>query len=95
VKRAGVKLLVIGLTVLGLSAGVVAGMLVSRVAGGGAGDKLVIPTSNQPSPLVEELALTSEQQRDLRGIWEGVRLKVQDCYLRASKLQTQRDEAIL
>jgi hypothetical protein len=93
-KRAGVKLLVIGLTVLGLSAGVVAGMLMSRVAGG-AGDKTVLPISNQPTPLVEELALTSDQQREMKRIWEDVRRKVKDCYVRADQLQRQRDDEIL
>ena len=93
-KRAGVKLLVIGLTVLGLSAGVVAGMLVSRVAGDANG-KVVTPISNQPMPLVEELALTSDQQREMRRIWEDVRVKVQDCFSRAQKLQKQRDDEIL
>jgi hypothetical protein len=89
-----VKLLVIGLTVLGLSAGVVAGMLVSRVAGG-AGDRAVLPISNQPTPLVEELALTADQQREMKRIWEDVRVKVQDCFARAQKLQKQRDDEIL
>ena len=93
-KRAGVKLLVIGLTVLGLSAGVVAGMLVSRVSGT-AGDRPVMPTSNQPSPLVEELDLTTDQQREMKRIWEDVRVKVQDCFARAKKLQDQRDVEIL
>ena len=95
-KRAGIKLLVVGLTVLGLCAGVVAGMLVSRlpatIAPAGIGDA---PMTAMPTPLVEELALSADQQKQMRRIWEDVRSKVQDCFVRASNLQKQRDEEIV
>ena len=91
-KRTGIKLLVIGLTILGLSAGVVAGMLLSRLPSTSVG--VGLPTPAMPTPLVEELALTPDQQRQMRRIWEDVRRQVQDCFHRASNLQKQRDDEI-
>lgn len=94
-KQTGVKILLIGLTALGLSAGVVAGMLVSRIPAttAGAGER---PTSVSAiaSPLAE-LDLTPEQQQQMQKIWEGVRRDVQGCFDQAQGLQKQRDEAII
>jgi Spy/CpxP family protein refolding chaperone len=90
------KLLVIGLTVLGLSAGVVAGMLVSRLPAtaepAGAGPHG--PPGMSPA-LVEQLQLTPQQQDEMKKIWEGVRGDVQQCFQRAQDLQKQRDDKIL
>ena len=62
-KKAGLKILVIGLTALGLSAGVVAGMLVSRLpaAMSGAGSTQSISSAALPGSLAEQLGLNSEQ----------------------------------
>jgi len=91
------KLLVIGLTALGLSAGVVAGMLVSRLpaAMSGAGQRTALPTSAISGSLSEQLGLDSQQQLQMRQIWENVHAQVQDCFLRAQDLQKQRDDAII
>jgi hypothetical protein len=96
-RRAGIKILVIGLTALGLSAGVVAGMLVSRLpaAMSGAGQQTALPTSAVSSSLAQELNLTPQQQEQMRQIWENVRGQVQDCFSQAQDLQKQRDDEII
>jgi len=95
VKQTGVKILLIGLTALGLSAGVVAGMLVSRLpaATAGAGERPA-SVSAIASPLAE-LDLTPDQQQQMQKIWEGVRKDVQGCFDQAQSLQKQRDDAIV
>ncbi len=94
-KSSGTKILIVGLTALCLSAGVVAGMLVSRLpAAGSTPDSAVPARSALMTPLVEELNLDADQQVKMRGIWEGVRTQVQQSYEDASKLQTSRDNAI-
>src|SRR6266542_3318555 len=96
-KTTRMKLLVVALTVLGLSAGVVAGMLVSRLPS--AGDRGGGPGPHGPpgmSPaLVEQLGLTQDQQDKMKSIWEGVRGDVQQCFQQAQDLQKQRDNAVL
>lgn len=91
-----VKILVVGLTVLGISAGVVTGMLVSRLpAVSSAAHPLPpMPPGGVPAPLVEELQLTPDQQDKMRAIWEGTRDQVHDCFDEAERLQKERDEAI-
>jgi Spy/CpxP family protein refolding chaperone len=93
VKRTGLKILVIGLTALGLSAGVVAGMLVSRLPAATAG---VHPVTVQAAvSLSADLGLSSDQQAQMRQIWEGVRGQVQDCFQKAQGLQQERDDEIV
>ena len=91
-----VKMLVVGLTVLGISAGVLAGMLVSRLPGvtSAAHPSAPMPPGGAPTPLVEELQLTPDQQDKMRTIWEGTRDQVHDCFDVAERLQKERDEAV-
>ena len=70
-KRSRLEILIVVISVLALSAGVVAGLLASR-----------LPVSTNPLPvpppggmersLAEELNLSEEQRTKMRGIWETV-----------------------
>lgn len=75
--------------VLTLSSGLVAGMLVSRLPGA----KAVVTTPR--TPLAEELGLTPDQNKKMRGVWEGVKVKVDDCFQSAQSIQKKRDDALL
>jgi len=96
VKSSKVKIMLVGLTALCLSAGVVAGMLVSRLPAAGAAPDISAPP--QPglltSSLAEKLSLNPDQQAKMRTIWEGVRTQVQTSYRDASDLEKQRDNDI-
>jgi DNA anti-recombination protein RmuC len=81
------EILLIGLTVLAVGAGVVAGMVVSRLPSASAA-----PTT---SALTEQLKLSPQQSDQMKQIWEGVRDKVRTSYEGADRLQRQRDEAIM
>lgn len=74
--------------VLALAGGVVAGLLVSRLPSTGT------VQASPRSPLAEELGLTADQNEKMREIWEDVRTKVDDCFLRAVESQKKRDEAL-
>ncbi|HEX8520798.1 MAG TPA: hypothetical protein VF669_00995 [Tepidisphaeraceae bacterium] len=89
-KRSGIQILLIGVTVLALSAGVVAGMLASRLPAGGHDAP---PLS--PGALADELELNGQQREQMRQIWEPVRGKIQACYTKADELQRRRDHRIL
>src|SRR5438270_3951078 len=83
------------LFVLTLSSGVVAGMFVSRrpvtpSVAPGAGTRAAPRT-----PLAAELDLSPAQSEQMRAVWEGVRDRVDDCFLRAQAAQRQRDAAIV
>ena len=82
------RLILMVLFVLTLSSGLVAGMLFSR-----------FPPSKgvavSRTPLAEELNLTPEQNEKMRVIWEGVRGRVDDCFVRAQDIQKKRDAALL
>lgn len=94
-KRAGLKILVIGLTALGLSAGVVAGMLVSRLPAAHAGAGEAPVTVQGAMPLAEQLGLNKTQKDQMQLIWENVRLDVQGCYQQALSLNQARDNEII
>ena len=85
--RAGVLLIVV--TVLALGAGLVAGLLASRLPSTPA------PVAEERSPLVEELNLSPEQAKQMRQIWEGVRESVRGTFDDAQKLQKDRDAALI
>ena len=105
--RSRIEVLLIGITVLALSAGVVAGLVVARLpasvgggaipatmpAPGGAGGA-VNGNPLERTPLAAELNLTPEQQVRMREIWEGVRSKVNSSFEDAQELQKKRDEAL-
>jgi Spy/CpxP family protein refolding chaperone len=93
-KRSRLEILIVVISVLALSAGVVAGLLASR-----------LPVSTNPLPvpppggmersLAEELNLSEEQRTKMRGIWETVHGDVNRTFEDAIKLEQQRDEALV
>jgi len=89
-RKTRIEILLIGLTVLALSAGVVAGMLASRMPGS---EPTAAPVDR--TPLVEELGLTPDQRDQMRQIWEGVRAKVHQTFEDAQQLQKQRDDTLV
>jgi Spy/CpxP family protein refolding chaperone len=103
VRKSRVEALLIGLTVLALCAGVVAGIVYARLPSAGSAVK---PDNTPPPPmlppdgpgeksLADELQLTAEQRVQMRDIWEGVRDKVHQAFDEAQDLQRQRDERIV
>jgi Spy/CpxP family protein refolding chaperone len=95
-KKTRFEILLIGLTVLALSAGVVAGLLAARIP--------AQPTSENPPPpmppgpmersLAEELDLSKDQREKMRNIWENVRADLHVTFARAQDLQKDRDNEI-
>lgn len=83
------RFLIVGLFVLALGAGLAAGLLLPRA--------VAIGTASAPrrTALAEELGLSDAQSVQMRQIWEGVRDRVDACFLRAQQVQKQRDDAIL
>ena len=92
-RRQRIEVLLIGLTVLGLTAGLVGGMLVSRLPGSSEAE--LDQSSGQRSPLAESLQLTPRQSTQMRVIWEDVRAQIQSCYADADDINRQRDDAVL
>src|SRR4051812_26998845 len=89
--------LLVMLTVLAVGAGVVAGMVVSRlpaVATGAPNGGAAFPASPGQSALAQELHLSTQQTEQMRQTWESVREKVRLSYESADRLNRQRDEAI-
>ena len=86
--------LLIGLTALALSAGVVAGMLVARFPGSNqVQTPSLVPPPGYERSLADELALDPAQREQMRMIWEGVRGNVHRAFEEARKLQdNQLDE---
>jgi len=83
-------LALLGVAVLALGAGVVAGTLGKRV--------LSLPPNVSPdvgSTLSQELGLSSDQRDRMQQIWEGVRDTAHDCQEQAQQLQKQRDDAVV
>ena len=73
-------------TALALAAGMVGGMLVSRLPA-------PAPSSNM-TQLARELNLNSDQERQMRDIWQSVQKTAQDCYRDARRLESQRDQKL-
>jgi hypothetical protein len=78
------------LFLLTLGAGLVAGMLIASPPATTATAAAALRT-----PLGAELGLTPEQNAQMHAIWEGVRDKVDACFLRAQDLQKRRDDVLL
>jgi septal ring factor EnvC (AmiA/AmiB activator) len=100
VKRSRVEILLVVLTVLALSAGVVAGLLASRLpASSGRGENVsqppLPPGGAMEKSLAEELQLTADQREQMRGIWEGVRDRMHQAFDQANDLQRQRDQRLV
>ncbi|HET6251905.1 MAG TPA: hypothetical protein VFE47_29740 [Tepidisphaeraceae bacterium] len=85
------KMIVVGVFVLTLGAGMAAGILASRLPH--AAD--VTPTVNGgDSPLAKELDLTSEQSAKMQKIWEGVRDLSVESLKKSEAAKQKRDDAI-
>src|SRR5262245_57415658 len=96
------QILLIGVPVLALCAGLAAGLLTSHLPPVSGSDATGSPPLAQPPPpmldrtaLVEELQLTPEQRDQMREIWEGVRVKVHQTFEDAQQIQKQRDDALV
>jgi hypothetical protein len=85
------KIIVLAIFVLTLGAGVVAGMLASRLPGSGA---ISAPITPGEGPLTQELGLNTEQSEKMRKIWEGVRDLSTQSLRDGIKAEHQRDDAI-
>jgi len=86
------RILLAGVMVVVLAAGVVAGMLASRLPASGAGETAA---GDRRSALEEELGLTPKQREEMRRIWENVRDQVNDCDRAGRDLPRQRDNEII
>jgi Spy/CpxP family protein refolding chaperone len=96
------EILIILVAALAMSAGVVAGLLASRLpANAGRSSDAGNPASTTPPPasfertLADELALRDDQREQMRQIWEGVRARVHKTFDDAQNLQRERDEAMV
>jgi uncharacterized membrane protein len=83
-------ILLIVVPVLTLGAGVVAGMLASRLPASSSA-----MTMQQRTLLVEQLDLSSAQHDQMRQIWENAQAKVQRTYEQAEDLQSKREQALI
>lgn len=91
-RRNRIEFLLVGITGLALCAGVVAGMLVTRLPGASAKSALGPAASMS---LSEQLQLTPRQRKQMRAIWEPIRDEIQQCFRQANDLQRQRDDEIV
>jgi Spy/CpxP family protein refolding chaperone len=95
-RKTRIEILLIGLTVVALGAGVVAGVLASRLPAAQEDGAVAPPAPGvEPTPLAQELGLSPDQQAQMRGIWETVRGRVHGSFEEAQRLQKQRDEALV
>src|SRR5687768_2516343 len=89
------QIILIGLTALALGAGVVVGMVASRLPAArdaDADDVMSAESATQPAGLAEQLGLSPSQAQEMRTIWEGVRDHVRTSFENAEALQKQRDD---
>ena len=86
------RFLMLGVFVLTLGAGVVAGLLASRLPTTTAHADVTL--ANDSAPLAEQLGLTNDQRDQMRKIWEGVRDLSNVSYENARKAESERDDAI-
>ena len=93
-RKTRIELLLIGLVVVALSAGVVAGVLASRLPAVNPG--AAAPAGpGEMTPLAQELGLTADQQEKMKEIWEGVRERVHSTFDDAQRLQRERDDTLI
>jgi hypothetical protein len=90
------KIVLILLFLITLGAGLVAGLLIARwpALAASAEGPTTRPTAAR-TPLGAELGLTPQQTAQMHLIWEGVRDKVDACYVRAHELQKRRDATLM
>jgi Spy/CpxP family protein refolding chaperone len=95
------EILIILVAALAMSAGVVAGLLASRLPAGadqttGTGNSAQTPPpASFERTLADELSLRDDQREQMRQIWEGVRERVHQTFDGAQNLQKERDEALV
>jgi hypothetical protein len=101
-RKTRIEILLIALTVLGMGAGLAAGLLAARMPGSAGTQPTGEGTGPGPAPvppdrtpLVEELQLTPEQRDQMREIWESARGRVHQTFLDAQQLQKDRDDALV
>ena len=98
-KRTRIEILLVLLTVLALSAGVVAGLVAARLPASSAEKPANVLPPIAPGPiersLAKELQLTADQRDQMRSIWEGVRDKVHHAFDEAEDLGRQRDQRLV
>jgi len=87
------QMLLIGLTVLAVGAGVVAGMVVVRLPA--ARSAAAAAPGSAGEGLSGQLGLSAEQGEKMREIWESVRGRVRTSYQDAETLQHRRDEELV
>ena len=89
------KIVLTLLFLLTLGAGLVAGLLIARWPAVAGSTDAPATSAGPRTPLGAELGLTSEQTAQMHMIWEGVRDKVDACYVRAQELQRRRDATLM
>jgi len=98
-RKSRIAIVLTGLTVLALAAGVAAGLLASRLPAAVGSTPTTAPAPLPPAidrtPLVEELQLSPVQRDQMRTIWEAVRERVHQTFDDAQQLQKQRDDALV
>ena len=97
-RKKRIEILLIVVAVLAMSAGVVAGVLASRLPGTNQATGTTTSTAPPASferTLADELNLRNDQREAMREIWEGVRGKVHKSFEDAQSLQKERDEAMV
>jgi Spy/CpxP family protein refolding chaperone len=94
-KKTKLQILLIGITVIALSAGIVAGILAARLPVARAAQTTADASSVGEGSLSQELDLTPDQQAQMRSIWEPVRGHVHETFQYAQRLQKERDEALV
>ena len=101
-RRKRTEILIVIVAALAMSAGVVAGLLASRLPSA-AGQQpaaanpavATAPPASFERTLADELQLDPRQRESMREIWEGVRGKVHATFDAAQNLQKERDEALV
>jgi Spy/CpxP family protein refolding chaperone len=99
-RKKRIEILLIIVAALAMSAGVVAGLLASRLPSAAvqqpaATNPATPPPASFERTLADELALRDDQREQMRQIWEGVRGKVHATFDEAQNLQKERDEALV
>ena len=99
-RKKRIEILLIIVAGLAMSAGVVAGLLASRLPSA-AGPQSAATNPVTPPPasfertLADELNRRADQRESMRQIWEGVREQVHKTFDDAQNLQKERDEAMV
>jgi Spy/CpxP family protein refolding chaperone len=100
-RKKRIEILLILVAALAMSAGVVAGLLASRLPSAAGPQSAATTTPATPPPasfertLADELNLRADQRESMREIWEGVRDQVHKTFDDAQNLQKERDEAMV